>query len=62
MITVTVCNLMIVLFQFDVGYNIAYKTLKNCSDVQFLVYPEVPWSYKRMNDDEDERNTNITST
>jgi len=44
--------------RFDVGYNIAYKTLQDCTGVQFSVYPEVPWSYRRTNNDEDERNNN----
>ena len=55
---INVCILMNVLFQFDVGYNIAYKTLQDCTGVQFLVYPEVPWSYRRTNNDEDERSNN----
>ena len=55
---INVRNLMNVPFQFDVGYNIAYKTLQDCTGVQFSVYPEVPWSYRRTNNDEDERNNN----
>ena len=51
--SINACHPIIILFlfQFDVGFNIAYKKLQDCTGAQFLVYPK-PYPYRRSNEEE----------